>query len=389
MHLLVEIFYWALFVSVIASIGYHLFCLYGAAIFFREPGQSRSPVPGFTPPVSILKPVKGVDERAYDCFASFCKQDYPDYEIVFGLRDADDPAIELIERLKSEFPERRIKLVINPLMIGTSGKVSNLHNMLPETSHEIIVISDSDIYVQPDYLGSVVASLEDPSVGLVTCPYRAIGSRNIAALLEAVGITGEFMPGVLVARQIEGIKFAFGSTIAMRKEIIKGFGGFEAIADYLGDDYLLGNLTARAGYRVLLSHCIVETVLPDYGIANFIRHQLRWALNLKYSRPSGYVGLIFTHATALALLQIIFFHASSPSLIAALCALAARLAAAWYVGVVGLKDRRLQRYFYLVPLRDLIGFAVWLISFAGNTIEWRGDRFRLSSGGRLVPIEKE
>jgi ceramide glucosyltransferase len=385
MRLVSEIIYWLLLSGVIASAAYYLFCIYSASRFFNKSETGSS---DFTPPVSILKPVRGVDARAYDCFASFCRQDYPAYEIIFGLRDADDPAISLIERLKVEFPKNKIKLVVNPRMIGASGKVSNLHNMLPEAEHEIIIISDSDILVQPDYLRAVVASLADRETGLVTCPYRATGNRNFSALLEAIGITGEFMPGVLVARQLEGIKFAFGSTIAIRKEIVKGFGGFAAIADYLGDDYLLGNLTAKAGYRVSLSSHIVETVLPDYSFSNFIRHQLRWALNTRFSRPAGYLGLIFTHTTSLALMLLGLFHSSQLACAVSICALLARFAAAWLIGVTGMKDRLLRRYFYLLPVRDLISFIVWLISFSGNTVEWRGDRFRLEAGGKLVPIGK-
>jgi ceramide glucosyltransferase len=385
-EILYQVFFWLLLSGVSASTFYYLFCLYSAAIFFHKE-ESSHPSTAYTPPLSILKPVRGVDARAYECFASFCRQDYPDYEIIFGVKDADDPAIKLIEKLRNEFPEHQIKLVINPHMIGTSGKVSNLHNMLPEAANEILIISDSDISVRPDYLRSVMAPLADQNIGMVTCPYRAVGGTNFSALMETIGITGEFMPGVLVARQLEGIKFAFGSTIATRKEVISSFGGFRAIADYLGDDYLLGNLTAKAGYKVCLSTYVVETVLPDYRFSNFIRHQLRWALNTRFSRPAGYVGLIFTHSIPLALLMILLFHSSMIACISALCSITVRFAAAWFVGVIGLKDRRLRRYFYLLPVRDLISFAVWLISFSGNTVEWHGDRFRLETGGRLVPID--
>lgn len=386
MHWLSLVFFWALVLLVVASAAYHLMCIYSAANFFLDK-KTFLPNTDYTPAVTILKPVRGIDDRAYDCWVSCCKQDYPNYEIIFGVRDPDDPAIKLVEQLKREFPERQIKLVISANTIGVSAKVSNLNNMLPFASNEILVISDSDIYVPKNYLRSVVKPLADEKVGVVTCLYRAIGSTNFAALIETLGITGEFLLGVLVARQLEGVKFALGSTIATRKKVLNEIGGFAAIADYLSDDFLIGNLAANAGYQVYISNCIVETVLPNYHLEDLIKHQIRWARGTKFSRPSGYMGLLFTFTTALSLLLIICFSHNLLAWIVALIALTIRFLAAWLIGGVWVGDKRLQRYFYLLPIRDLFSFLVWLFSFLGNTVYWRGDRFRLEVGGKLVRVD--
>lgn len=379
------IFLWALVFLVFASAIYHAICIYSAAAFFRPKNKTLNT--SFTPPVTILKPVRGVDDHAYDCWVSCCKQDYPSYEIIFTLRDQDDPAIPLIKQLQKDYPERQIKLVISSNTIGVSAKVSNLNNSLPNASHEILVISDSDIYVPVNYLRTVIAPFVNEKVGVVTCLYRAIGSTSLAALLETIGITGEFVLGVLVARKLEGVKFALGSTIATRKKVLSEIGGFAAIADYLSDDFLIGNLAASKGYEVYISECIVETIVPDYKFEDFIKHQLRWARGTRASRPAGYVGMLFTFTTALALLLIGCFHTSIIAWVIAFFALAVRFTAALLIGGIWMGDQRLKRYFYLLPIRDLISFLIWLASFVGNTVYWRGDRFRLEVGGKLVRVD--
>ena len=343
----------------------------------------------FTPPVTILKPVRGIDERAYDCWVSCCKQDYPNYEIIFGVRDKTDPAISLIKQLQKEFAQEKIKLVISDQAIGINAKVSNLNNMLESAENEILVLSDSDIFVPRDYLKTVVAPLQDKTIGVVTCLYRAIGSTNFAALMEGLGISGEFILGVLTARQLEGIKFALGSTIAVKREVLAKFGGFIAIADYLADDFLIGNLAAKSGYQVYLSECVVDTVLPDYKLSDFLKHQIRWARGVKFSRPGGYIGLIFTFTTFFSLILLLGFINSYLAWAVALTALTIRFLAAWLVGGIWLGDQRVKRYFYFLPIRDLFGFLIWVASFIGRTVYWRGDKFYLTSGGRLIPADKK
>jgi len=389
MDVLIPPLYWALLLIVTASTVYQLLCLVSAADFFRAAARPPPSGPSFTPPVSVLKPLRGVDDGTESCLASFCRQDYPDYEVIFGVRDAADPAVALVARLRSRFPGRRIKLVVNPARVGASAKVSNLHNMLRAAEHETLVLSDCDARVGPDYLRAVVGPLADRGTGLVTCLYRPTGHTNFAALMEALGLTGEFAPGVLVARRLDGVKFAFGASIATRRGVLEGFGGFAAIADYLGDDFLVGNLTAAAGYRVELSPYVVETFIPRYRWGEMFRHQLRWARSTRHRRPLGYLGLLFTHTAPLAFLALALFPAAGPARAAGLAGLATRFLAAWLIGCVGFRDLCLRRYFYLLPARDLLSFVVWLVGFAGNTVHWCGDRYRLEARGRLVPLAPE
>jgi ceramide glucosyltransferase len=373
-----------LLLLVAASAVYQLLCLRSAAHFFR----AAPPAPDFTPPVSVLKPLRGAEEWAYRALASFCDQDYPDYEIVFGVRDARDPAVAMVERLRAEFPRSNIKLVADSSRVGTSAKVSNLHNICREARHDILVVSDADARVGRDYLRAVVAPLADAKVGLVTCLYRPAGATNFSALMEGLGLTGEFAPGVLVARWMEGVRFAFGATAVIRRRVLDEFGAFAAIANRLGDDFLLGNLTARRGHEVVLSRHVVETVIPPYRFGEMFRHQLRWARSTKFRRPRGHVGLLFTFTTALSLAALAAFPASRPVWLVSGVALILRFAAAWLIGVRGFGDEVLRRYFYLLPARDVLSFVVWVVSFCGNTVVWCGDRYRLAKGGYLVPLKK-
>jgi ceramide glucosyltransferase len=284
----------------LAADAFYLLSLYAAARFFLE----KRPQPNVDyQPVSILVPLAGADFRAYDNYALLCRQNYPAaYQIVFGVREATDTAIPIVKKLIANFPDSDIELVINPEVIGTNLKISNLRNMLAKAKHEQLVIVDSDIRVQPDYLRRVLAPLAESQVGMVTCLYRAADPPDFAALLEAIGITGEFAAGVLTARLLEGIKFALGSTMVTTKKILQTIGGFEAVKDYLADDFMLGNLTARAGFEVRLSDCIVETAMSPIGFSGMMRHQLRWGRSTRISRPSGYLGLILTYGVALAVL---------------------------------------------------------------------------------------
>ncbi|HYE73192.1 MAG TPA: bacteriohopanetetrol glucosamine biosynthesis glycosyltransferase HpnI [Blastocatellia bacterium] len=384
--MLTQTAFWLIVLLVAASATYQLICLYSARLFCRTSARQISA--SFTPPVSVLKPLRGNEEWMYEAVASFCEQDYPDYEIIFGVLDPQDSAIDLVDRLRTAYPQRQIKFVIEPNRIGTSAKVSNLYNMCQEAKHEILVISDCDARAGRDYLRSVVAPLADEKVGLVTCLYRPIGSRNFSALLEGLGLMGEFALGVLVARWMDGVKFAFGATAVTRQSVIIKFGGFAAIANQLGDDFLLGNLTAQAGYKVILSPYVVETVIPPYRFGEMFRHQLRWARSTKFRRPLGYIGLIFTYTTALAMIALLSFPASTLILSVSSTALILRFLSAWLIGVAGFDDRVLKRYFYLLPIRDLLSFVVWIASFFGNTVYWCGDRYRLQPGGKLSLVKQ-
>lgn len=382
-----ELLHWTLFTLLLSSCAYHLLCIRGvsSSLCIKKADKHSSP---YTPPISVLKPVCGLERSSRDCFASFCRQSYPNYEVIFAVQDENDPAIAVIEQLIVDYPDRNIKLVVNPASIGTSGKLSNLENALQQARHQILVISDSDILVDSDYLKNVVAPFYDREVGLVTCLYRASQTRTLGALLEAVGISGEFLPGVCAALHLEGLRFALGATIAMRRDVLEQIGGFKAIADYLGDDYLLGKLTADAGYRLAFCDSIVETVLPDYTLSEFFSHQMRWARNLRCSRPAGYLGMLITHTTAFILLSLIFYPGSLALLLASIASISARFYSAWRVGVRQLCDPNLLHHFAIVPIRDLVWFVIWLLSFFGSTVVWRGQRFRVTKGGRLVMVTK-
>src|SRR5271170_6443373 len=258
-----------------ASIVYYALCLWSAGKFLRERKVPQNAHP--RTPVSILKPLRGTDPEMYESFRSHCLQDYPEYEIIFGVCDANDAAIQLVERLKAEFPQHAIRLMVCPAKLGNNTKVSNLAQMVRQSRHEYIIVNDSDIRVEPDYLRRVLAPLTDPKIGLVTCLYRGIAGPTFGSRLESIGIT-DFCGGVLVAQNLEhGIRFGLGSTLAFRRRDLQAIGGFEALVDYLADDYQLGTRIAALGLKVKLSDIVVETFLPRYSLRAFLDHQLRWA----------------------------------------------------------------------------------------------------------------
>ncbi len=373
--------YVAVLASATSSV-YYLICVWSAIIFQRQKEKLREKAREIVahPPVSILKPLKGVDPEIYESFRSHCLQNYPDYEIIFGASDPDDPTVASVRRLQAEFPQRRIEMVICRDSRGPNVKVTNLAQMARAARHDILIVNDSDIRVEPDYLQQVAAPLNSGRVGLVTCLYRGVAAPTLGSRLEALGLSSDFCPGVLVARQIEGgIHFGLGSTLAFRRAELQRIGGFEAIADYLADDYEIGKRIADLGLDVVLAPVVVETFLPAYSIAGFLQHQLRWARGVRDARLGGYLGLVFTFGIAWSLVTLLISGAPwSWALFAGVLVL--RTGMAWFVGSVVLEDRQTARLLWLVPLRDLIGVGVWLASFFGSTVNWRGDRFRLRKG---------
>jgi len=366
-------------IAVLATAGsliYYALCLWSAANFLRK---SKAPTQHL-PPVSILKPLKGTDPEMYENLRSHCQQDYPDYEIIFGVSDPDDPALPLVERLKSEFPERPIQLVVCPQQLGANTKVSNLAQMLPKARHDYLIVNDSDIRVGPDYLRCVLAPLADSGTGLVTCLYRGAANSTLGSRLESLGISTDFCPGVLVARQLQGVKFALGSTMAFRRRDLASIGGFEALADYLADDYHLGQRIAARGLKVEISGIVVETFLPRYTMREFLAHQLRWARAIRDSRFWGYLGLGISFGLVWALLTLILAGGGAWAWELLGVTAIMRLAVAIFVGVRVLRDRQVLRWLPLIPLRDAVAMMVWLMSFAGHTVSWRGDSFELSEG---------
>ena len=362
----------------LCGMGFYALCLWSARRFRhlrREPGTS------FAPPVSILKPLRGVDPQMYESFRSHCVQKYPQYEIIFGVGEADDPAVEAVQRLIREFPQCPIQLVVCPQVLGNNRKTSNLVQMLAHAKYDHLLINDSDIYVAPDYLRQVMAPFAQPKVGMVTCPYRGIAANTLGSRLESIGISTDFIPGVLAARQIEGgIHFALGSTLAIARPALDAIGGLAPLVNYLADDFELGNRVSKAGWEVILADTVVETHLPAYSFGDFFAHQLRWARSTRDSRPAGYFGLVLTFGLPWAMLACLLSPLAWWSWALLGTALILRGAVALEVGLGVVQDRATWRHLWLLPLRDLVAFWVWFWSFADNTVRWRGDLFVLKNG---------
>lgn len=361
----------------ICSIAYYALCLWSAIRFLRHSRTARVRVN--SPAVSILKPLKGTDPEMYECFRSHCLQHDAAYEIIFGVSDAHDPAIELVERLRAEFPQHEIRLVHCSQKLGSNTKVSNLAQMLPHARHEFIIVNDSDIRLPPDYLQRVLAPLSDPHIGLVTCPYRGIANPTLGSRLESLGISTDFIPGVLVARQIEGVKFGLGSTLAFRRRDLEAIGGFQAFVDHLADDYQIGDRIAALGKTVELSSLVVDSFLPQYTMRGFFDHQLRWARTLKSARFGGYIGLVITFGLPWALLALILARGATWAWILLALTAAMRLAVAVYVSKKVLRDPQTHLLKWLL-LRDIFALFVWLASFVGHTVKWRGATYTLKQG---------
>ena len=370
-----------------SSIAYYTLCLQSAVTFLQDRKTAHHAVRSTSfPPVSILKPLRGTDPEMYQSFRSHCLQDYPEYEVIFGVSDANDPAIQLVEQLKAEFPQHAISLLVCRENLGANTKVSNLAQMAREARHEYIIVNDSDIRVEPDYLQRVLAALTDLEVGLVTCLYRGVANSTLGSRLESLGISTDFAAGVLVAQNVEhGIRFGLGSTLAFRRRELQAIGGFEALVDYLADDYQIGSRIAALGRKVKLSDVVVETFLPRYTLSDFVTHQLRWARTIRDSRFWGYLGLGVTFGLTWAVLALIFARGAGWAWALLACTAAMRVAVAVLVGKSVLQDRQVMRSLALIPLRDLFAMWVWIASFAGHNIVWRGDRFTLENG-RLTKI---
>ncbi|MBW4659192.1 MAG: bacteriohopanetetrol glucosamine biosynthesis glycosyltransferase HpnI [Drouetiella hepatica Uher 2000/2452] len=366
----------------LSSIAYYGYAITAAIQFLS---RSSNVAPDFHPPISILKPVCGLSDQLYENLASFCQQDYPDYQLIFGVQDQQDPSIKVVRQLMDNFPDLDMRLIVNHHTIGTNRKVCNLANALIAAEHEVLLLADSDVRVEPNYLREIVQPLSDAKVGVVTCLYRSL-TQGWVTTLEALGTATDFHPGVLVSTQLEGTRFAMGQTILMRQSVLREIGGFEAIADYLADDFQLGYLPTQIGYQVVLSTYVVEHVLPTSTFAASWQRQLRWMLCIRVSRAWGYVGLIFTYGTVTSLVFLLATGGSHLGWGVLSLAWISRLVVAWLVGVKILKDAATKRWLWLVPLRDLLSFALWCYSFVGNTFEWSDRRLKTTKEGKLVSL---
>jgi ceramide glucosyltransferase len=380
-------------VLAVAGVCYFLAALVAACAYLFA---RRAPHRAFTPGVSILKSLKGLDPGMIDAFRSHCRQSYAgEYELLFGVSSLDDTAAAAVEELKREFPERAIRLIECSRVLGTNGKVGTLIQLVPHARYSFILINDSDITVSPRYLERVMACFAPApekngkalaEVGLVTVLYRGRAHGTLASRLEALGIATDFQASVLLAKIIEdGLQYGLGSTLAISRETLDKIGGLEPLVNHLADDYQLGVHVVQAGYRVALSPEVVETGIPAYGWRGFTDHQLRWARTVRDARPWGYTGLIVTHGLSWALLNVLASGFSLVSLWLLGMSFLLRVTLAMTVGAQVLGDRQVLRSLWLLPLRDLVAMGVWAAGFAGNTIVWRGERFLLKDG-KLYPV---
>jgi ceramide glucosyltransferase len=351
----------------------------------RRPPAAQPPQ---MPPVSVLKPVHGMEPHLEENLESFFRQDYPRFEVVFGARHEDDPALEVVQRLRRRYPDVAVRIVLAGEPERPNAKVCALEKMLPECAHPYLVISDSDVRVAPNYLQRVVEPLLDERVGLVTCLYRGVPAGGLWSRLEALGMSVEMASGVLTANLMEGMRFALGPTMALRKDRLAEVGGFEGLADYCADDYVLGQRIHAAGHEVVLSDHVIDHYSLNRSLAGSLAHQVRWMKSTRYSRPRGHLGTGLTFAVPFGILGLVAGVLLGHPLWGLLvlgAALANRMLQALAVGWGVVRDPESARYFWLYPARDLLGFFLWCFSFTDSTIVWRGERYLLRVEGRMVP----
>ncbi len=357
--------------------------LYSAWHFFRRSPDDPAPE-NFTPPISNLKPVRGLDPDAYENFASFCRQDYPEYEIVFCVGSIDDPILPVIEKLQHDFPERTIRILYGSGRTATNDKVAKLARLANEAKYEHLVISDSDVRVSPDYLRKTIAPLANPRVGAVTCLYVSTADTNLVEDLQSIGMISDFYAGLLVAKQLDGVKFALGPTIATTRTRLSEFGGYQTIENRPADDLLVGRLISDRGYEIKLSPYTVETVADYQSMSDLMEKRLRWLVVMRHMRPWGHFGLLFTNALPWLIVAVALHRTPLFAGLMVSAYLGLRLWLTWAIGIRGLKRSELWRKLGLVPLWDALAFCIWLASFARNTVKWRGGQYYIRDG-MLVP----
>jgi ceramide glucosyltransferase len=376
----------ALLLVALAPYAYYLLAIVAASKFFRS-APSPQTSSAFTPPISILKPVRGLDRETYENFASFCAQDYPEFEVFFCVSDKDDRAIPVIERVIADFPQRQIRLLVGSQAIGVSDKVNKLCRMAREARYDILLVSDSDVRVESGFLHRMAAPFADPKTGGVTCLYRGLTDGSFAADIEALGNSADFAPGVLTAWMLAGgrLDFMLGAVMVTTKKHLGEIGGFESIADYFCDDFELGNRLAARGLRVELSPTPVEIGYPHQTFAEAIRHQIRWNLSIRYSRPAGHAGLLFAQGLVWTIVGASLAPLAWMRWGYVIAYALLRTDAALSVGARGMRDQLIRRKAWMLPIRDAFAFFVWLASFFPQRIRWRDKCFTVRDK-KLVPL---
>lgn len=368
------------FIAILPATAYSLLSLWCGRRFFA---QTASFIAKSSPAVTIIKPVKGMDEGSYENFASFCRQKYSaPVQLLFAVASEDDPVLPVIKRLIADFPAIDIHLSVNPAIHGPNYKVSNLINAFPKASYDIIIICDSDIRVEPGFLKSVTAHFDNPAVGLVTSPYRSSRVHGAVTAIEALAFTGEMIPNVLVARQLEGLSFALGASMAVKREALEQIGGLDALVNYLADDYQLGNKIHLAGWQIVLDSNFVESMMKQERLSDLLSRQLRWARTMRVSRPGGYLASGIT-LPGLAIILALLAWQSANSLLAVLLLCLVRICVSSIFSQLWVRDRLLPRWCWLLPFRDLLATVTWLLAFLGNKVTWRGHRFKIRPDGTM------
>jgi ceramide glucosyltransferase len=364
---------WLAAALVLGAVVYSILSI-AAAVLYRS---VRPPNLHTAEPVSILKPLAGLDEGLEENLRSFFTQDYPSFEILFAVRHASDPAVPIVEKLQREHPAVPSRLLLVGEPPYPNAKVWSLDHMLRAARFDLLVMSDSDIRVTPRMLRVLAAEFQDPKLGVATCPYRAVGGASFWSQLEATGMNTDFWASALTARMLEGVKFAVGPTIAARRRALEKIGGFDRVKEYLAEDFVIGKFADEAGEGVILSSYVIEHRIGTTNLAKNAAHRIRWVRSTRRSRPAGYVGQLFTMPLPLALILVAVNAAWWPL---ALTAIAIRFSAA---SVISRGVLRARVRWALLPMEDLMGFAFWIAGFFGNTIGWRGRRYELLPDGRF------
>jgi ceramide glucosyltransferase len=362
---------------------YYLISIYSSWRYFQQPASA--PDGSFTPPVSILKPFRGMDPDAYENLASFCRLDYPEFEIVFCVDPDDEAILSVLARLIAEFPQCRIRILQGSGRVAANDKVAKLARLVSEAAHEVLVISDSDVRVRPDYLRHLTAPLRDPKVGAATCLYVPIEITTLTDHLQSIGMMSDFYAGVLVDWNLEGMKFALGPTIATTRARLNGFGGYPELENRPADDLLVGRLIDEQGYQVVLLRYAIDTVCDYKSISDLLHKRMRWIVVMRHMRPWGHLGLLLTQGLPWSLAAVAI-HPTAAVAIAYLGGyMGLRMAMTWMIGIHGLRQSILWKQMPLLPVWDAVAFGIWLISFSRNTIRWRGADYYIRDG-QLVPV---
>ena len=384
-----EIVFYLLVLVSLCAITYLLFANF--CIIELRKNIKRPHIPsGFTPAVTIFKPICGIEQDMDENLRSFCEQDYPEYQVIFGLHGNDDDAIPVIQKIIEDYPQLDLEMVIDARLHGSNHKVSNLINMFPSAKHEILIVSDSDMRVRKNYLHDVVAPFANTANGAVTCLYSGRTDDGVASKLNAMFINEWFLPSVLISDALKDISYCLGATMAVRREILTDFGGFEALANYLADDYMLGQMVSERGYKVYLSYTIVENLSYEPNYKSLFLHELRWARTLRAAEPLGYMGTFLTDTLMISSLTAFYAllftqHTFLPASILGITITARILL---HLQVKSALELDVRGSLVLIPVRDMMSFVIRVVSYMGNSIEWRNHTFSIDDDGLMHEDEK-